>query len=134
MADSILVDTSAWIISFRRIGYPDLKDFLKSILASGLAATCPVVILELLQGCRTEAERDRLRAHLESLQVFPILESTWDQAYELGFLLARKGVTIPTADLLIAATALQNQAAILHHDQHFNLIAQYTELRTRSFS
>lgn len=129
----MLVDTSAWIISFRRLGYPELKEFLRHCISSGYAATCPVVILELLQGCRTEAERDSLKIRLESLDVLPVTEATWERVYELGFSLGREGLTLPTADLLIAAVALEHHAIVLHQDQHYAMIGRHSRLRTKHF-
>jgi predicted nucleic acid-binding protein len=130
----ILIDTSAWIISFKKSGNQELKDFLANSIASGNAATCPPVILELLQGCRTEKQRDDLRSRLDSLEVFDITHSVWESSYELGFSLRRKGLTIPSTDLIISATALQNNCQVLHHDWHYELVAQnHRRLRTRSF-
>ncbi len=59
--ERVLVDTSAWISGFLEAGDPALKEFLKHCISSGFAATCPVVILELLRGCKTETERNDLR-------------------------------------------------------------------------
>ena len=92
----ILVDTSAWIASFKKAGNHDLKEFMKQAIVSGHAATSPIILLELLQGCRTVEERDSLRIKLESLDILPITPGVWEQAYELGFSLRRKGLTIPT--------------------------------------
>ena len=132
--DRILVDTSVWITSFRRTSHLELKEFLKHCISSGFVATCPIVTLELLQGCRTGAERDNMRIRLESLDVFPISQSTWDRSYELGFSLGRKGLTLPTADLIIAAVALEHDAIVLHQDQHYKMIARHSPLRTKHFA
>jgi predicted nucleic acid-binding protein len=131
--ERVLVDTSAWITSFRRTGHPELKEFLKHCISSGSAATCPVVILELLQGCKTEAERDGLKTQLESLDVLPITQTTWERIYELGFSLGRGGLTLPTADLIIAAVALEHNATVLHQDQHYEMIGRHANLRTKHF-
>jgi hypothetical protein len=131
--ERVLVDTSAWITGFRRTGHPGLKEFLRYCISSGFAATCPVVILELLQGCKTEAERDNLRIKLESLDVFPITQPTWERLYELGFSLGRAGLTLPTTDLIIAAVALEHDAIVVHQDQHYELIGRHSRLRTKHF-
>jgi predicted nucleic acid-binding protein len=60
--------------------------------------------------------------------------SVWEQAYELGFSLRRKGLTIPTVDLIIAALAIENKSLLLHHDEHYEMIvAQYPILQTKYF-
>jgi predicted nucleic acid-binding protein len=132
--DKILVDTSAWILSFKRTGDPRLKDFLRQSIIAGIVSTCSLIILELLQGCRTEEERDSLKSKLESLDSLSFAVSAWEQAYQLGFPLRRKGLTIPTTDLIIAALALENQCLLLHHDHHFEKIAScFPDLRTKCF-
>lgn len=132
--EKILVDTSAWILSFKKTGDPRLKDYLRQSITAGIVSTCSLIILELLQGCRTEEERGSLKTKLESLDALCLTVSTWEQAYELGFALRRKGLTIPTTDLIIAALALENKCVLLHHDQHFEKIAScFPLLRTKSF-
>lgn len=132
--EKILIDTSAWIVSFKKASDPQLKEFLKSSILSGMAVTAPIIILELLQGCRTIEERDALKIKLESLDILSITQSVWEHAYEIAFSLRRKGVTIPTTDLIIAATAIENNSMILHHDEHYEMIAQYyPTLRTKYF-
>jgi predicted nucleic acid-binding protein len=110
----ILVDTSAWIVSFKKARNHDLKEFVKQAIVSGHAVTSPIIILELLQGCRSIEERDSLRIKLESLDLLPITPAVWEQTYELGFSLRRRGLTIPTVDLIIAALALEHRTFLLH--------------------
>ena len=130
----ILVDTSAWIASFTKTGNDDLKEFMKQAVISDLAVATPIVILELLQGCRSVGERDALKIRLESLDIQPITSSVWERAYELGFSLRRKGLTIPTVDLIIAALAIENNSLLLHHDEHFEIIVSHTPaLQTKYF-
>jgi predicted nucleic acid-binding protein len=52
--ERILVDTSAWIVSFKKAGDLRLKEFLKQSIVAGSAVTSPIIILELLQGCRSD--------------------------------------------------------------------------------
>jgi len=131
----ILVDTSAWIVSFKKAGNHNLKEFVKQAIVSGHAVTSPIIILELLQGCRSIEERDSLRIKLESLDLLPITPAVWEQTYELGFSLRRRGLTIPTVDLIIAALALEHRTFLLHHDEHFEMIVPYfPNLRTKYFN
>jgi len=58
----------------------------------------------------------------------------WEQAYELGFSLRRKGLTIPTVDLIIAALAIENKSLLLHYDEHYEMIVpHFPTLRTKYF-
>ena len=130
----ILIDTSAWIASFKKTGNHELKEFMRQTIVSGLAVTSPVIILELFQGCRSVGEQDALRTKLESLDVLPITQGVWEQAYELGFSLRRKGLTIPTVDLIIGALAIVNKTLLLHHDDHFEMIVPHNPaLQTKYF-
>ena len=110
-----------------------MKAFLIESVRLGRAATSPIIILELLQGCRTEAERDSLKEKFESLLVLPVGQTEWERAYGLGFMLRRQGLAIPTADLIIAAVAIENNSILLHMDKHFEMIVRYSKLRTRTF-
>ena len=130
----ILIDTSAWIASFKKTGNDELKEFMRQAIVSDLAVTTPVIILELLQGCRSVGERDALKIKLESLDNLSITLSVWEQAYELGFSLRRKGLTIPTVDLIIAALAIENKSLLLHHDEHYEMIVpRFPILQTKYF-
>ena len=131
----ILVDTSAWITSFKKTGNHELKEFMKQIICSGFRVSSPGRVLELLQGCRSAWERDALKIKLESLDISSITLSVWEQAYELGFSLRRKGLTIPTVDLIIAALAIENKSLLLHHDEHYEMIVpHFPTLRIKYFS
>ena len=132
--ERVLVDTSAWIESFRKAGSPDLKGYLTQAIRSGVAATAPIILLELLQGCRTEKERDGLRMRLESLDFLMIGDAVWERAYALGFSLRRKGLSVPTADIVVAALAIENGSSLLHQDKHFELVARQSSLRTKTFA
>ena len=130
---SILVDSSAWILSFRRSAPEPLKTLLREALDQGRVATHPFIILELLQGCKTEAEFASLKTQLHSLDICPEQESSWEQAYRFAFSLRRKGVTVPTIDILIALLAIENNYLLLHHDRHFRLLAQHSDLDAIDF-
>jgi len=134
MPERVLIDTSAWIASFKRAGDLELKEYVRNAVSAGVAATTPLIILELLQGCRGEEERDALRLNLESLEVLPITQPVWERAYDIGFSLPRRGLTIPTADLIIAAAAIESDCVLLHKDRHYELVARHSRLRTRSLS
>jgi hypothetical protein len=89
--------------------------------------------LELLQGCRTEEEGDSLKIELESLDALSFTVSTSEQAYEPGFPLRKKGLTIPTTDFIIAPLALENKGIWLQYDPHFERTAScFPRLETKS--
>ena len=129
----ILVDTSAWILSFKKTGPKKLQTFLKNGIDQNLILTTPLVILELLQGCKTETEYIHLKSDLESLEIFSMENLSWEKLYRFGFMLRKKGITIPTMDILIAFLDLESGSLLLHHDRHFRLIAKHSDLDALDF-
>ncbi len=133
MSDKILIDTSAWILSFRDSGSQKLKDYLRSVIDSDSAVTANIIILELLQGCKDKKEYEELKSRLEVLSVYNVTDRTWSIAYEAGFLLRKKGLTMPTVDIIIASTAKENKLTILHHDNHLKTICRELGVKTVDF-
>ena len=56
---------------------------------------------------------------LESCAELPPPSSIWSDAGELGFVLAREGITVKSMDLLIATYALNSDVALLTADRDF---------------
>ena len=55
----------------------------------------------------------------------PLLEAsltTWIEAGRISFALRKKGITIPTTDLIIASLALEHNCSLLTLDPHFQKI------------
>ena len=125
MSDRILIDTSAWIVSFKKAGNESLKQKVVEALASLSAATTPVIVLELLQGCRDKKEYEAMKLRMEALEMLPVNEAVWEAAYRAGYDLRRKGITVPTIDILILSIAKIYDCSVLHHDKHFKLVAKH---------
>jgi len=130
---TFLVDTSAWILSFKSTGHEKLKALLQEALDGDRVATTPLIVLELLQGCKAPHEFDALRTRLSSLSQVTLDQFPWERAYRLGFALKREGVTVPTMDLLIAGLAIEHGHVLLHHDHHFRRIAEHSDLQAIDF-
>ena len=129
MADGwVLIDTSAWIHALRPTGLPGARHRVRDLLVEGRAATCEMIILELVNGTRTEGEYRELREGLEALPQFPVTAAVWRAAYRLAYTLHRKGFTIPATDYLIAAVAMTYPCRLLHYDRHFDLLARHVGL------
>ena len=129
----ILVDTSAWILGFRGSAPAALQGFLKEAIDQNRVVLTPLIILELLQGCRTEMEFGDLKEKLESFESCPLDAISWKDAYRLGFSLRRKDLTIPTLGLLVASLCMKNRLTLLHHDHHFQMIARHSSLDAVDF-
>lgn len=129
----VLIDTSAWIFALRKDFIPSIKNKIEVLLRDDLVLTTGIIKLELLGGTKNEKEFQRLKSSLDSLDYVPAGEIQWTKAYEMAFDLRRKGVTIPSTDILIAACALTADAVVMHADAHFDLIARHVGLKTESF-
>lgn len=116
----ILVDTSAWIDFFRG---GRLADDVEAAIDSNDAATCGPVLTELLRGFRSGAERRRVMPLVGVLHELAPPPDLWTAAGNLGFALARRGATVKTLDLLIAAYAIAHATPLLTSDGDFRLIA-----------
>ncbi len=129
----VLVDTSAWILGFRRTGPEKLKNLLMDLLDQDRVVISPIIAIELLQGCRTQGEFDALKSRMEALENRSLEDLNWDKAFQLAFDLRKRGLTIPTLDILIAFLCIENGYALLHHDRHFRLIAESADLSAIDF-
>lgn len=130
--EPVVIDSSAWIFALRRAPLEAVRDRVDAVLAEGRAALVPPIRMELVGGARTPVERDRLRQRLLALIQIPFVDDDWDQAEAWGFGLRRKGVTVASFDLLIAAPVFRTGALLLHADDHFDLLARHTGLKVES--
>jgi predicted nucleic acid-binding protein len=108
---TFLLDTSVIIDAIN--GKHDRGQLLKGLLEQGhLLACCPINVTEVYAGLRPKEEAVTQEL-LESLEYYPI---TWDIARLAGLLkrdYARKGVTLATTDVTIAAVALYHHLTLI---------------------
>ena len=133
MKDKILIDTSAWIASFKKSGNEKLKEKVIEVLNSFSAVTTNIVILELLQGCRDRGEYEAMQSRLEALENLPLNDEAWRVAYVTGYELRRKGITVPTIDIIIASIAKSYGCCLLHHDRHLRIITKQLAITAIDF-
>ena len=130
--NSFLIDTSAWIFALRKDYIPEVKDRIDFLLKQDTVVTTGIIKLEIISGAGTKREFQRLEAGFIALDLIPSDEAIWQRAYQLGFDLRRKGVTIPHTDVLIAACALESESIVVHADAHFDLMAEHSLLKVES--
>lgn len=116
----ILVDTSAWIEFFR--GREPVAGRVDALLATNDVALCGPVVAELRRGLRSAAERRRVLPLLNGCHLLDAPSDLWTAAGDLGFSLARKGVTAKTMELLIATYGVAHGVPILTTDADFEAI------------
>jgi len=122
-----LIDSSVWVEYLRPKGSKKVKDRVREILQREEAVSCGVVVVEILRGAKNEKDFQSLHDSLTSLPQVPIDNSVIERASKWGFLLDRKGKTVSTTDLLIAAAAYK-KGKLLHLDHDFQVISSVVDL------
>lgn len=130
-AGPTLIDTSLWIEALRRDGSPAARQAVADIVESGLALVNGLIVSEVLKGARDETDYERLLTVLGATTTVSFTAATWARTARLGFDLRRAGVTIPTVDLAIASSALEEGFTLAHRDRHFALIGAHSPLQER---
>jgi len=124
----VIVDTSAWVKSFHPKGDIKLKETVKRLITEGKILLPGIIKVEILRGTKSQKEYERLDELLNGLTYLPVEENFWGRLARFSFDLFRKGIAVPLVDTYIALLAIENNASLLHRDQHFDLIAQKTDL------
>ncbi len=121
----LLLDSSVWIDAHRgratdATRYVDTRDDHEEIATTG------IVLHEVLQGVRDEAEYQYVRELLWSTLILEARElSTYEIAAQLYRRARAKGFAIRKPnDCLIAAIALEHSALLVHNDRDFLALAQ----------
>jgi predicted nucleic acid-binding protein len=117
-----LIDSSAWIEYLRPNGSKKVKDKVRDILEKDDAATCGIVVVEILRGAKDDRLFKTLKETLLSLPQIQMNDEVIERAAQWGYTLDRKGKTVSTTDLFIAAAA-SDKAVVLHSDSDFEIIA-----------
>jgi predicted nucleic acid-binding protein len=129
MDNLVLVDTSVWICFFARKGFPEIKEAFSGLLDKNRVAIAGPILVELIQGARTDKEKKNIRNRIKGLHWLQITDEDWHNAADLSFNLRRKGVTPSAIDSLLAATAITCNCQIFHKDSDFDFIAKHSTLK-----
>lgn len=117
----VIADTSVWIPFFNQSDSAE-KRALDALIDADDVAIVGVVLAELLQGCRTQRDRDEVADALFALPYLEMTRETWVLAGETSSFLLRRGVTLPMSDLMVAALSLERQCPLYSLDAHFKKI------------
>ena len=124
----VIIDTSAWIESFRPKGDIKLKERVKQLITEGSILLTGIVRAEILRGAKSKKEYESLDDLLDGLTYLPVEENFWRRLARFSFDLLRQGIVVPLVDTYVALLAIENNASLLHRDQHFDLVARKTNL------
>jgi predicted nucleic acid-binding protein len=120
MAAEILVDSNVYIdLINRRL---DPIQVLGEWAGTNDLVTCGMVRLEVLRGLRNPKARQRISSFMDIMINVRTDAAFWPDATDLAWRLDRRGRVIPGTDIIIAACALRNSAAVLTSDAHFRFI------------
>ena len=129
MKDLVLIDTSGWICFFSRRGFEEIKKAISTLLDEDRAAIAGPILIELIQGTRTEKEKESIKRYMRGIYWLSVTDDHWHKAAEMAFDLRRKGITSSAIDTLIATLPIEYQTMLLHKDSHFELIARNFALK-----
>jgi hypothetical protein len=120
----VLIDTSAWIDFLNGTGSKADAAIQGLIADEEPIAVCPQVIMEFLQGFRSDRQFDKAKKTLLPLaRVSPSDPDTYINAAKLYRLCRKKGKTVTPSDCLIAVIAIENDLPLVHNDADFKAIA-----------
>ena len=133
MNERVLIDTSGWICFYAREGFEEIKNAVVLLLDENRAAIAGPVLVELIQGARTEKEKEEIQDCAKGLHWLDVTDDHWHKAAELAFGLRRKGITTSAMDTIIATLAIEHNCLLLNRDVHFDMIAKHSYLRCYNF-
>src|SRR4030042_1500219 len=103
----VIVDTSAWIESFRPKGENKLKEAVKQLILEGKILLPGIIKAELLRGTKSKEEYQMLDELLSGLTYLPVEDDFWKRLARFSFDLLRGGITVPLVDAYIALLAIE---------------------------
>ncbi len=126
----IFVDSSVWIDYFNGKSSPEVAK-LDSLLGVESVSTGDLILVEVLQGFRSDKDYKIAKNLLTSLTVFNILDSnTAIKSADNFRALRKKGITIrKTVDSIIATFCIQNKLSLLHSDKDFKPFHKHLRLK-----
>lgn len=126
----VLVDTTVWIDFFAGREEPHVDKLQNLIENEEDLSICGVILTEILQGIRSDADFSKTRDYLDDLIFLPMRRGTFLRAAELYRSLRKKGITIrKPVDCMIASVSIEHDALLLHNDRDFRHIAEHSILK-----
>lgn len=116
----VIVDTTVWVDYLRGVGNPE-SDWLDREAGNIRLGLTDLILCEVLQGVRHDAEFERVRRGLLEFEVFETGGEEIAVAAARNFrAIRKKGRTIrKTIDCLIATFCLLNGHSLLHRDRDY---------------
>jgi predicted nucleic acid-binding protein len=126
----IVADISIWIDFFKEIDAPHV-DALRLYWDAEQVAVTDVIIMEVLQGFRNDADYAAARKIMDGLEYIPFWgKRNMERAASNYRLLRKNGVTIRKPnDVVIGTFCIENGFQLLHTDRDFEPMEKFLGLR-----
>ena len=126
----VIVDTSAWVEYFRD-GEAAVVEKVDRCLKQDLIAIGDLVYCEVMQGIRTQHQRDEVSALLLALPQYQMVGfHIAERAAHNYRLLRSRGITVrKTIDVIIGTFCAENGLQLMHRDRDFDLMAPHIGLK-----
>lgn len=120
-----LADTSVYVLRRR---HPVVRDRFDGLLTQGRLAACQMTALEYLNNAPDPESYETLWNALREQRWMDVTAAAMDRALDVHRALAAKSQHrhFKLPDLIIAATAEQHGATVLHYDADYDRIAEIT--------
>lgn len=126
----ILVDTTVWVDFFAARSSPHVEELEALLKGREDVCICGIVLAEVLQGIRSDADYRKTKKYFEALVFLPMTQTVFLRSAELYRSLRKKGVTIrKPVDCMIASVAIEHNLPVLHNDRDFDFIAKHSKLK-----
>jgi predicted nucleic acid-binding protein len=126
----MIVDSSIWIdlLAGRRTPH---TAFLGRNIQSNQVGLTDLILYELLQGARSDAQAEEVFDRMTEFVVWPTISPGLEvKAAQNYRSLRQRGVTVrKTVDCLIATFCIESGHTILHNDRDFNGFERYLGLK-----
>lgn len=126
-----MVDSSVWIDHFRNVASaPALR--LRALIDRELLLVGDLVLCEVLQGVRSEAEAGLVEDALREFELVSLIDPQLAIVAAANYRLLRsRGVTVrTTVDLVIGTFCIECGHALLHNDRDFAPMERFLGLQT----
>ena len=129
----ILVDTSVWIDYFNGVETQE-TNLLDIALINDEVAIGDLILLEILQGFKSDKDYEKAKEHLMALHQFSMLTPEIAiKAAENYRILRKYGITIrKTNDVIIATFCIYNRIPLLFADRDFIPFTKHQKLQSVS--
>lgn len=126
----IVVDSSVWIAELRGLSTPPVYRF-QALLYGGEVIVGDLIVLEVLQGARSDAHAESLERTLRQFPIMPMCDVPLAVAAARHYRVLRSlGITPrKTVDLIIGTFCIEHGHDLLHDDRDFEPMHEHLGLR-----